>query len=235
MKSFKDLHGTDRWLFIGFFVCIAIALVVVVIAATGVSGSSGEETGGVEPQPKVISERVIYDPGKVKKGNIKHSQRKTGGGKTSARRIAARSGTGPCYVVNETRYGNSGTWQKVVSGTGHFHWCVAAANHAKIAKYWSNFDFDDNWLLGWTLEWSKIDKDSDIAWTSTWCSDDGSGPCYNVQRKTREYRWQFVRSVYVPILDKIVDQHATFYAICTVRGDAPTRTWNHECYSGWVH
>lgn len=205
---------------------ILVALLVLLVA-TQVNGSSGEVTVTTEPQPMLA--RVIYRDGEIKRSSKKVTVKQTS---SRARLVAeATNRTGPCYVANNTRWGDSGTRDHVVRGTAIFHWCVGKNDPAKIAKYWTNFDYAPNWAQLWKLDWSKVTVDSQIVWTTTWCGSSGVGPCFPVQRKTREYRWQFVR--HVPYLD--LPQHATFYATCTVRGNAPSVHPNLECYSGWVH
>lgn len=223
MKQWSERQGIDRWLFIAFILAIGIALAAVMIGITAVNGSSGEVTVTTEPQPMVG--RVIYSEGNIRRSSKKVTWKKVS---QTSRTVAARTAPTICYKANNTRWGDSLTKDHVVRGTVVFHWCVQGP---KITKYWTNFDYAGNSVQLWKLDWDKITVDSEIVWTSTWCTPDGSGPCYNVQRKTREYRWQFVR--HVPYLD--LPQHATFYATCTVRGNAPTRSPNFECYSGWVH
>lgn len=206
---------------IGLVVVGVIVTLVLIVAATQINGSSSEEQWSQEPSPAPMLMRVVYSD-----GNIRHHSHRNRWAETSSRSTA-----GDCFVQSRTEWGDSLTRDHVVRGTAHFHFCLSQRNPAKISAYWANFDAAGNWAQLWKLEWSEVSKESPTVWTSTWCA--GGGPCYPVQRHTREYRWQFIR--HVPYLD--LPQHATFYAVCTVRGDAPGIAHGHnvECYSGWVH
>lgn len=223
-----------RWVVVIVVVALAFTAAAGWVWAGTMNGSSDEETVITGPPESGMLMQVIYSDAKRKKGTIKNSSQKHWVVKTSSRTRSTGT-TGPCYTVYKKKYGDSGTFAHIVSGTGIFHYCVGRLHPERIAKYWTNITLDDNFWLGWAVDWSRIEKQSPIVWTSTWCTNDGSGPCYPVQRKTLEWRWQFVRSVYFPILDKVLVQHGTFYATCTVRGNAPNRAPNEECYGGWVH
>lgn len=218
---------------IGVAVLIAVALAVLAVTVSTMGGHHSEDSGGVYVSPPaegMTMLQVIRDQGKVKDGKIKHHHHRDSGGRLAR---ASRDSEGTCYSHNRDEFGDSGTLQSIVRGTIIPHWCVGARHPNRIVKDWWNFDFQDNFWLGWSLNWSRIEKQSPVTWAaSNWC---GQGVCYPVQRKTEEYRWQWVRSVYIPILDKVLVQHATFYATCTVRGSAPGTPYNWECYSGIVN
>jgi hypothetical protein len=214
-------------------VIVAAALLLAGVLAFGpmTGGSSSENTYNESPVGLMSLTRnnVNYH-----KGTIKHHHHGEHTKQTKSRRSRSTLGAaaaGACYVTDRDEWGDSGTFAKVTRGTVHYHWCVGRKNPAKIVSYWTSFDSWAWVLQRWHINDYHVSKESPILWTSTWCTPNGSGPCFNVQRKTLEYHFQFIRHVHIPILGWDIDQHADFYIICTVRGDSPGAHANHECYS----
>lgn len=209
---------------------VTAALIAAGLLAFGpMTGSSSNETTYRESPPVGVVNLMRTRKVNYRKGKIRHHHHHTSTKVISRSRSTAAEGV--CRVVNRDEFGDSGTFAKVVRGTGHFHYCVGRKNPAKIVSYWTSFDSWAWWLQRWHLNEQHISKESPILWTSTWCTSDGSGPCYPVQRKTLEYHFQFIRHVHIPVLGWDIDQHADFYIVCTVRGDSPGHHGNHECYS----
>lgn len=216
-------------------VLVAAALLLAGMLTFGpMTGSSSHETTYREPTPVGVVDLMRTRKVNYRKGKIRHHHHHTATRQTKSRTRTSTLGTaaeGACYVTNRDEFGDSGTFAKVVRGTGHFHWCVGRKNPAKIVSYWTSFDSWAWWLQRWHINEYHVSKESPILWTSTWCTANGSGPCFSVQRKTVEYHFQFIRHVHIPVLGWDIDQHADFYIVCTVRGDSPGYHGNHECYS----
>lgn len=202
------------------FIAIAILAVftIVLIAATSATnGDSSEVFTTVPPEGRLISTTGW------KSGNIKTSHHKQRFTKLSSRAI-----TGPCYRVDEYKWGDSGTVTKIVMGLGHFRWCVGAQHPNRIANFSATFEHSETSMQLWRLNW--VETSERRSWSSTWCTSNGSGPCYPVQYHFFRYKYQFIRGATVGGIE--LAQHATFYIQCTIRGDAPSSKGNHECYTG---
>jgi hypothetical protein len=218
------MNDRTRWKTLAIIgIVIGVLLVGGILAtfAVGMSGSHGDTQYQEVPPERG---RVID----YRDGNIKHHHARTRYKRVSSRTLAL---TGPCAVATQNEWGDSATFTEVVRGSLHVHYCVGRLHPNRIVKVWATFDHWEWWAQRWHLNWQRKAMESPILWTTTWCQDSGYGPCYPVQRKTYKWTWEFKRSVHIPALGDVV-QYATFGAVCTVRGQAPSRHQNYECYSG---
>lgn len=206
--------------------CAVLLIVVIAMLTTPLHGSSNQT---VETE---VSERgvTITAPGMTRTewngGSIRHHSHRTQVMKTSNLRArASLTATGPCYVVHRDEWGDSGTYQHVVRGTGHFHWCVGAQHPENIVSFSHSFDHYESQL--WRLNWVEESDGGGVS--STWCTPNGNGPCFPVEYRFYRFRYQFVRGANIQGVD--LQEHATFYVQCTVRGNAPGVKPNLECYS----
>jgi hypothetical protein len=221
----------SRRIWIALLVVALLVVIGIFVWGQPITSESHTDTQYTESPVGLMRARdVNYRKGRIRHHHHRNRQRVVSRIRTSS--TATRSAAaGTCYVRARDEFGDSGTFANVTRGTVYYHWCVGRKNPAKIVSYWTSFDSWAWWLQRWHIDESHISKESPILWTTTWCTPDGSGPCYPVQRKTLEYHFQFVRHVHIPILGWNIDQHADFYIICTVRGDSPGHHLNTECYS----
>lgn len=211
----------------GIILLVVAAILVAYAVATNITGD--QSSTRIEEVPPMERGRVIdYGDGNIKHHHGRHHIRQVDRMQLSSRSLLATGMTGPCYIATQDEFGDSGTFAKVVRGSLHVHYCVGRLHPNRIVKVWPTFDHWEWWLQRWSLDWQRKASESPVLWTTTWCSSSGYGPCYPVQRKTYKWSFQFVRRV--PVTGWM--QHATFGAVCTVRGQAPGRSKNYECYSG---
>lgn len=193
---------------------VAVALLLVLglfIVLSNPSGTSGSvtfttETPSVAPVGMLMSTRSTVRE-RVRITRIRHHIR--------FRKIGSRS-TGPCYRIDARVVGENGLIDDIVTGTGHFHWCVSSRRPVRIVdKYsYANKDHTESW--GWSLD--SIETTAGQGWSDKWCLEFGEqGPCQAVEY--RYWRFTFRWSRGIDILGQELKLHKVLYAACTVRGN----------------
>jgi hypothetical protein len=203
---------------------LVLAIIGAYLLITTPSHGSSNQTVETEDRRLVITSPLGMTKTEWNGGAIKHDSHRTTVSQTSSFR-ARLTATGPCYVVHRDEWGDSGTFEHVVRGTGIYHWCVGAAHPENIVSFSHSFDHYETQL--WKLNWVETTAGGGVS--STWCTPNGSGPCYPVDYKFFRFRYQYVRGANIQGVD--LQEHATFYVQCTVRGNAPGVKPNLECYS----
>ena len=229
-----------RWSLVLWTAAAVLAIAALAIALTSMNSTGESESFEKVPatgmvMSKVTSERVIGVE-QWKSGNITSSGTKTDFDGRVNRRHARLvqldvGNTGPCYRVHKYKWGNSLTVSKIVLGIGHFHWCVGAQHPENVVSFDHNFEHSETSGQLWRLNW--VETSSGGGTSSTWCSSDGTGPCFPVEYKFWRFRYQFIRGATVAGID--LAQHATFQIQCTVRGNSPNVKGNYECYADMLN
>lgn len=189
---------------VGLGMLIGVLLAALFLAATQPASTHGLVTFTTESPSVSPQGRTLFQ--KVKITHVRHRIRFT--------RLSSRS-SGPCFRVDATVIGDNGLIDKIVSGTGHFHWCVEAQHSNRLIDKFSyaNKDHSESW--GWELD--KIEANAGRGWSSTWCLSEGEqGPCFPVQY--RYWRFTFRWSRLIGVFGQGVTLHKTLFAACTVRG-----------------
>jgi len=130
-------------------------------------------------------------------------------------RLSSRA-TGSCYRVDARVIGDNPLIDDIVTGTGHFHWCVNRLHPNRILdKYtYANKDHSESW--GWEL--NNIELTSGMGWSTKWCLDPGEqGPCAAVQYRYWRFTFRWDRGI--SVFGQEIKMHKTLYTACTVRGN----------------
>jgi len=186
---------------LAFVTLAAVALLLAHPARTRGEVSFTTETPSVAPAEGM----TIRD--RVKITRVHHHIRFT--------RIASRA-PGPCYRIDAVVIGDNPLIDDIVTGTGHFHWCVDGQHPNQLVdkNSYSNSDHSESW--GWEL--ANIELTSGRGWSNTWCLDPGeTGPCFPVQYRYWRYTFRWTRLI--GVFGQGITLHKTLYAGCTVRGN----------------